>query len=39
MAYRMVRIPMTLSEMEDHFRCYEWQSASRGPSVAAELLL
>jgi len=28
MPYQMVRIPVTLSELEDHFCCYDWQNAS-----------
>jgi len=24
MAYQMARIPLTLSELEGHFCCYEW---------------
>ena len=39
MAYRMERIRMTLSEFEVHFCCFEWQYASRGPSVTAKLLV
>jgi len=42
MAYRMERIPMTLSEFEGHFCCYEWQNALRGPSAksaSAELFV
>jgi len=31
----MARMPMTLSEFEGQFCCYDWQSASRGPSVSA----
>jgi len=29
MTYRITQIPMTLSEFEGHFCCYEWQNASR----------
>jgi len=39
MAYQMAQIPMTSSESESHFCCYEWQIASRGPSATAELLV
>jgi len=39
MAYRMTRMPMTLSELEGHFCCYEWQNASRGPFASAEFLV
>jgi len=35
----MARTPMTLSELEGHFCCYEWQNASRGPSASAELFV
>jgi len=38
-AYPMARIPMTMSELEGHFCCYEWQNASRGPSTSAGLLV
>jgi len=31
--------PMTLSELEGHFCCYEWQNASCGPSASAGGLL
>jgi len=36
MAYRnrMARTPKTLSEFEGPFWCYEWQNASRSPSVS-----
>jgi len=37
MAYLMARIPMTLSEFEGHFCCYERRNASHGPSTSAEL--
>jgi len=30
---------MTLSDVEGHFCSYDWQSASRGPSESAELLV
>jgi len=39
MAYRMVQLQMTLSELEGHFCCYVWQHTSRGPSATAELLV
>jgi len=32
-------LPVTLSEFEGPFCCYEWQNASRGPSASAELLV
>jgi len=35
----MAQIPVTLSELEGHFCCYDWQNASRGPSASAELLV
>jgi len=38
-AYRITRIPVTMSELEGHFCCYDWQNASRGPSASAELLV
>jgi len=28
MPYRMAQLPVTLSEVEGHFHCYEWQNAS-----------
>ena len=30
---------VTLSELEGHFCCYDWQNASCGPSAFAELLM
>ena len=39
MAYRIARIPVTLSEHEGHFSCYYCQNASRSPSASAELLV
>jgi len=33
MAYQMLQIPVTFSESEGHFCCYDWQNASRGPST------
>jgi len=39
MACWMAQIPMTLSEVEVYFCSYDWQSASRGPSAAAELFV
>jgi len=35
----MARIPMTLSELEGHFYCYEWQNASCSSSASAKLLV
>jgi len=39
MAYGMARTPMTLSEFEGLFCCYEWQNATRGPSASTGLLV
>jgi len=39
MAYQMAQIPMTLSEREGHFCCYEYQSALCSPSASAEILV
>jgi len=35
----MAQIPLTLSELEGHFCCYDWQNMSRSPSACAELLI
>jgi len=35
----MAWIPVTLSELEGHFCCYDWQNASRGPSASAAFLV
>jgi len=39
MAYQMVHIPITLSELEGHFCSYDWQSTLHSLSASAELLM
>jgi len=39
MAYQMAQIPVTLSELEGHFCCYDCPDMSHGPSATAELFV
>jgi len=39
MAYQMAFISVTLSELECHFCCYDWQNVSRSLCATAELLV